>query len=103
MPKASKPRQIRASRGQGAPCPGPASIAFPGRPQLGSPPNWEAGPTLLPQGHDRFRTYEGLSPRLVTGSRADMKVTTGLPSLVFRAAGESLVPTPVEHLRGLAP
>jgi hypothetical protein len=31
-----------------------------------------------------------------------MKVTTGLPSLVFRAAGESLVPTPIEHLRDLA-
>ena len=51
---------------------------------------------------DRSRPHGGLSPRLVTDVGSDIKPSRALPSPVFQWRGESLVPSPAEHLRDLA-
>jgi hypothetical protein len=72
-------------------------------PQICTPPDGWRGNRLLPRDAWGWRQAVGVASRSVTGfPAADMKLPSETPPRASETAGETRVPSPVEHLKDMA-
>src|SRR5690349_4656898 len=72
-------------------------------PQICTPPDGWRGNRLLPRDARGWRQAVGVASRSVTGfPAADMKLASETPPRASETAGETRVPSPVEHLKDMA-